>query len=216
MRVVKEAEERKNEILDAAEQLFITKGYTKTTIIDILNAVGIAKGTFYYYFKSKEEVMDAMIERIVENDVQTAKAIALDETLNPVEKILCILISQQPGNDNNKEGLKEGLIEQLNCPENALIHQKSIAHSILSLSPILAGIVQQGIDMKIFHTKHPREIMEFLIIAGQTLFDPSMFQWSPEESIIKTTAFIDTMELLLGAEKGSFTDICSILMAPNN
>lgn len=67
-RVVKEAEARRNEILDAAEILFTGKGYAKTTIIDILEAVGIAKGTFYYHFKSKEEVMDAIIDRIVEGD----------------------------------------------------------------------------------------------------------------------------------------------------
>ena len=61
-RIVKEADERRNEILDAAETL-LQKRVLKTTIIDILNQVGIAKGTFYYYFKSKEEVMDAIIER---------------------------------------------------------------------------------------------------------------------------------------------------------
>ena len=52
-RIIKEADERRNEILDAAETLITEKGYSKTTIIDILNQVGIAKGTFYYYFKSK-------------------------------------------------------------------------------------------------------------------------------------------------------------------
>ena len=75
-RIVKEADERRNEILDAAETLFTEKGYSKTTIIDILNQVGIAKGTFYYYFKSKEEVMDAIIERFIEQDVQKARLIA--------------------------------------------------------------------------------------------------------------------------------------------
>lgn len=69
MRIVKEAEEQKQAILDAAEILFTTKGYGKTTIMDILEAVGIAKGTFYYHFKSKEDVMDAIIERVVEKDV---------------------------------------------------------------------------------------------------------------------------------------------------
>lgn len=58
MRFSKKPDERKNEILDAAEMLFGTKGYSKTTNNDILNEVGIAKGTFYYYFQSKEEVMD--------------------------------------------------------------------------------------------------------------------------------------------------------------
>ena len=66
MRIVKEAKERKNEILDIAEKLFCTKGFDYTSTNDILNEVGIARGTLYYHFKSKEDILDAMIERIVE------------------------------------------------------------------------------------------------------------------------------------------------------
>ena len=76
MRISKKPEERKNEILDNAEKLFGTKGYSKTTINDILLAVGIAKGTFYYYFKSKEEVMDAIVMRFIDNGIENIKAIA--------------------------------------------------------------------------------------------------------------------------------------------
>lgn len=79
MRITKEHDERRNEILDTAEKLFYTKGYTKTTINDMLQEIGIAKGTFYYYFKSKEEVMHAMIERIVDLDLEVAQTIAQDE-----------------------------------------------------------------------------------------------------------------------------------------
>lgn len=64
MRIVKEAEERKNEILDVAERLFGTKGFDNTSTNDILNEIGIARGTLYYHFKSKEDILDAMIERM--------------------------------------------------------------------------------------------------------------------------------------------------------
>ncbi|HBT17621.1 MAG TPA: TetR/AcrR family transcriptional regulator, partial [Firmicutes bacterium] len=63
MRITKEYDERRNEILDTAEELFNMKGYDKCTVNDILKAVGIARGTFYYYFKSKEEVLDAIVSR---------------------------------------------------------------------------------------------------------------------------------------------------------
>ena len=59
MRIVKEAEERKNEILDVAERLFGTKGFDNTSTNDILNEIGIARGTLYYHFKSKEEIINA-------------------------------------------------------------------------------------------------------------------------------------------------------------
>ncbi|MEI3178564.1 MAG: helix-turn-helix domain-containing protein [Lachnospiraceae bacterium] len=66
MRVVKEAEERKNEILDVAERLFGEKGFDNTSTNDILEEIGIARGTLYYHFKSKEDILDAMIERMTE------------------------------------------------------------------------------------------------------------------------------------------------------
>ena len=52
MRRPKEPEVRKNELLDAAQKLFVEKGYAKTTVTDILNVYGLSKGVFYYYFKS--------------------------------------------------------------------------------------------------------------------------------------------------------------------
>ena len=75
----KKPEERRNEILDTSEILFRTKGYTKTTINDILQTVGIAKGTFYYYFRSKQEMMDALVMRFIHNNVEITKTIASNE-----------------------------------------------------------------------------------------------------------------------------------------
>ncbi len=207
MRIIKEAEERRNEILDAAEKLFSFKGYDKTTVIDILEEVGIAKGTFYYHFKSKEDVMDAIIARIIEHDVQTAKRISLDPELTPVQKICRILTAQQPKSGDSKEKM----IEQLHCPNNAEMHQKSIVQSILALSPILAEVVRQGIGENLFETGYPQETIEILIASGQIQYDPAVFQWTPEEQEKKIKAFISSAEILLGAEKGSFECMDDIL-----
>ena len=76
MRVVKEAEERRSEILDAAEKLFSEKGFDGTSTNDILDEVGIARGTLYYHFKAKEDILDAMIDRITGRLIQKAKKIA--------------------------------------------------------------------------------------------------------------------------------------------
>ena len=64
MRIVKDAKERRNEILDVAERLFCEKGFDNTSTNDILAEIGIARGTLYYHFKSKEDILDAMIERL--------------------------------------------------------------------------------------------------------------------------------------------------------
>ncbi len=103
MRIVKEYEERRKEILEIAERLFLTKGYTKTTVNDILKEIGIAKGTFYHYFKSKEEVMDEIIMRIIKEDVTKAKRIVSNPDIPVLDKLFKILMEQSPKSGDVKE-----------------------------------------------------------------------------------------------------------------
>ncbi|GGG01688.1 TetR family transcriptional regulator [Paenibacillus albidus] len=201
MRVSKEPEERRNEILDTAELLFFSKGYTKTTINDMLQAIGIAKGTFYYYFKSKEEVMDAVVQRIIEAGVAAAKQIAMDPKLTVHEKLLRIVMAQKP----DAAGRKSHLIEQFHEADNAQLHQKSLTETILQLTPVLTGVIKQGVEEQLFHTPYPQESIEFLLISSQFLFDEGLFHWTPEEMMQKIQAFIYIMETTLGAKKGSFS-----------
>ena len=93
MRIVKEAEERKEEILDAAEKLFGMKGFDNTSTGDILDAVGIARGTLYYHFKSKEEILDGVIERMTKRMMQDAKKIAGNKELPVLERFTKAIMS---------------------------------------------------------------------------------------------------------------------------
>ena len=87
MRIVKEAAERRNERLDVAERLFCTNGYDNTSTNDILAEIGIARGTLYYHFKNKEDILDAMIDRILDETVRKAESIALDESVPVLERL---------------------------------------------------------------------------------------------------------------------------------
>ena len=72
-RVTKVPEERKQELIDTAERLFLEKGYEQTTVADIVREIEVAQGTFYYYFSSKEEILEAIIEEDItalEDDVR--------------------------------------------------------------------------------------------------------------------------------------------------
>lgn len=206
MREIKDFDIRKNEILDAAEALFVTKGYNKTTIIDILSKVGIAKGTFYYYFKSKEEVMDEIIFRVVDRDVEKAETIVKDNNMNPIQKIQTILMSQKPELGDKKDKL----IEQFHAPGNAEMHQRSLVYSVKKLSPILAEVVRQGIEEGVFETEYPLEAVEFLMAAGEFVFDIGLCSWNQEELEKKAKAFINIVERTLGAKKGSFEGIIGV------
>lgn len=85
----KEREVRRKEILDTAEGFFSEKGYEATSVQDLIDAIGTAKGTFYHYFQSKEDLLDAnaMVERMLGNTVQsTTRAVVDDARLTAPEK----------------------------------------------------------------------------------------------------------------------------------
>ncbi|QVK18202.1 TetR/AcrR family transcriptional regulator [Mycoplasmatota bacterium] len=199
MRITKTHEERRNEILDEAETLFITKGYLKTTVNDILKGVGIAKGTFYYYFKSKEEVMNAIVLRIVSSGVAAAKEIANNNNLTVHEKFLKIIMAQKPTTNVKKE-----MINQLHQIKNAEMHHKSLVETIKQLTPVLVEVLLQGKKEGLFHTPYPKEAIEFFLVASTFLFDDELFDWQEDEINHKIQAFIYIMEVISGAEIGSF------------
>jgi len=206
MRVVKKPEVRKAEILDAAELLFYTKGYLHTTIIDILQSVNIAKGTFYYYFPSKEDVMDAIVMRYIEREVERATAIAENETMTALEKFSALILWRDEGNTE-----KEKALEMMQQVPNAQLERKKIIETINQLSPIMETVANQGIAEGTFHTQYPRETVEFLLITSLTMFDEGWFDWTPEQLLRKVEAFCQMAELLLGTKEGSFGFVTDIL-----
>ena len=198
MKVIKNGEERKHEILDIAKELFIEKGYENTSIINILEKVGIAKGTLYYYFTSKEEILDAIIDRISEKIFYKAQEISKDPSLSVQEKILGVVMSLNIEDDKEKK-----IVNNIHNPQNLLMHQKQFDSIIDNVVPILTKVICEGIEKGIFNTDYPLETVEMILIYTQTVFD-SNNNLSMEETLRKISAFIVNLERLLGAEKGSF------------
>ncbi len=204
MRVVKDSEVRKGEILDAAEALFQEKGYAKTTTEDILEQTGIARGTLYYHFKSKEAILSAMIDRQIDRREKEFRSVAEDESLSAVEKLVLVIKLQ-----SSHGVLAQGLHEK----ENAQLHQKSFHRSLLRYAPILTQIVEQGIESGEFSTPYPRECVELMFCASQ-LHDPGVFQWTREERQQKVTSFFWLLEVALGLSPGAKARLYELAQLP--
>lgn len=198
MRIVKEAEERRNEILDAADELFGHKGFDGTSTNDILKKVGIARGTLYYHFKSKESIMDALIDRYNIRILGKAKEIASNKNLSIHERILYVVMSMNVSDEDNKK-----IMEHIHKPQNALMHQKIERVMINNIAPILAEIITEGIEEKIFNTPFPYECMEMVVAYISTIFDGDMVEMTEEEEFSRIQALIFNLERMLGAESGS-------------
>ena len=196
----KEAEERKKEILDVAEELFTAKGYESTSTTDILERVGIARGTLYYHFKSKEEILDALIDRIIQGMVSNIR-LALSDKSTTLQKLISFVGAMKVDSAIGKE-----ITDYAHKPQNALMHQK-IQNSLLDvLTPIAAGIIKEGIKEGIVSTNYPEEAAEMLLIYSSVVFD-DMNEMTPIEWKRKAEGFVFNMERLLGIKPGSISDI---------
>lgn len=199
MRVIKNAEERKNEILQVSSKLFNEKGYENTSISDILKEIGIAKGTLYYYFKSKEDIMNAIIDQVTQNVFHKASTISKDCSLSVQEKMLNIILSLNIEEDYaGKE-----IIKHVNHPQNLLMHQKQINSVIKGITPILTSVINDGIKMKLFSTNFPQESTEMILVYALYAFDDNNIT-SMEELMKKAYAFIYNLERIFNTEPGSF------------
>lgn len=198
----KEAEERKNEILDAADELFGKKGFDGTSTNDILEKVGIARGTLYHHFKSKEEIMDALIGRYSDRLLGAAKEVAADKTIPLVDRIIRVVMSMKLNSGSSEE-----IMEHIHRPQNALMHQKIQKIIINGLTPILSEIICEGIEQGVFSTPYPYECMEMVVTYANTVFDDDLVQMTDEERATRIQAFIFNVERLLDVERGSLMSV---------
>ena len=205
MRTMKDAEARKHEILDVAEALFVAKGYDNTTIGDMLAVMGIARGTLYYHYRSKEEVLDGIIARRGEVGVAAAQAIADDEAMSVWEKLLRIMLAQKPGDAQQAQ-----LVTALEDAGNAQMFQKSLTEMVLHLAPVLGRVIAQGNAEGTLRAAFPLESAEVLLAAAHALFDNGALRRTPEEMQAKTVAFLAIAERVLGVAEGALMQMMAL------
>jgi AcrR family transcriptional regulator len=194
-----DSEQTVNKILDTAAGLFMEKGYDQTTMQNIVDGLGMSKGAIFHHFKSKEDVMDGVIQRMMDSIVERVSAIADNPAITIHEKMRGAILAM-----NATGGHGDAVIAELHKPSNAQMHQTTIMKTVQAVVPILTRIVEQGISEGVYHTPYPRETLEFLFAANQVIFDSGIFEWSREEMTVRAQCFIRMMELSLGADKGSF------------
>lgn len=202
MRIVKEAEERRSEILDAAEKLFAVKGFDNTSTGDILDAVGIARGTLYYHFKSKEDILDGVIQRITDRLILDASKIVRKKELPVLERLTKAILSL-----NVESKIGNEIMEQVHRPQNALMHQKMQTTLLAGINPILTELMEEGIQQGICHTQYPESMVEMTILYANTVFDDlNMASLTHEQQERKIAGFIYNVERLMGMAEGTMQE----------
>lgn len=194
--------ERKQELLKIAYNMFLMKGYDNTSIDDIINEAKIAKGTYYYYFESKETTLEEVINMMINDEVTSAKEI-LKMPISIPEKLVRIITSLRP--KKNEQEIQN----TLNKKDNIVMHEKINNRIIEEAVTLLEQVVMEGIENKIFNCTHIKERLKMLLIMSNELFD------NDEPNMNQVEVFIDTAEKMLGAKEGTLEFIKMLIGGQN-
>jgi AcrR family transcriptional regulator len=202
-RITKDPEERRNEILDTAQRLFIEKGYVQTSVSEIVKEIGVAQGTFYYYFKTKEDIINAIINRYTDEIVTEAEScVNMDcDTKQKLENIA--LAEMRIASKNNS---------YLHRIQSADIHTRILTVLVQKLTPFYTLIIKEGIQNGLWKTDYPQELAESMLVTTHILFDPGLFRRTKEEFERCVSAWLDSVEKTLGLESGWMDNLGKILV----
>jgi AcrR family transcriptional regulator len=211
-RIVKEEEYagKRNAILDIAQQLIDSKGYEQMAIQDILDDLQISKGAFYHYFDSKQALLEALVERMMQEVKQLLLPIVQDPALPALDKFrryLAVLNRWKLG----QKTFFLALLRVWYADDNAIVRQKLRTAATQWIAPLFSEIVRQGIQEGTMTATYPDHVGEVIVSLAQDLGETLgalLLSFDPErddmQRVERTVAvYTDAMQRVLGAPAGS-------------
>lgn len=161
-RIVKEFDERFDEFLDAAQALFFGKGYEQTSVQDIITHIGVAKGTFYHYFESKADLLDAVIKRSRKRILATVMPIVDDTEHGALTRFAHFFREIGSWKLDNKDMILTTL-RMLYKDDNVLLRLKSQEETRQTMAAPLAQIIEAGVTEGTFNVRFAHETAELVL-----------------------------------------------------
>lgn len=159
-RIVKDPEERKQELIAVAERLFMENGYEDTAVSDIVREINVGQGTFYHYFRSKEDILRAVAEKQVAPLAEEVGRIAKSDA-HPAQKLNAMMNSFLKANSSELD-----LMKLLHQKGNYLLHQKKEEILEERVLPLMMEIASKGTAERYFNTECPEAAVVFLLASA--------------------------------------------------
>lgn len=170
MHVAKDYDVRLNEFLDAAQRLFMERGYDETPISAIIDAVGVSKGAFYHYFSSKEELLDALAERTAGAGLELIRGVAEDPALPAIEKLNRVFAASMAFKARNRDVIVT-ILRIMYDDRNLRLRKRMERRSLELNAPLIAGILAQGVREGSFDLAEPEEAAALVLQLGSAMVE---------------------------------------------
>jgi AcrR family transcriptional regulator len=201
---------RRDTFVEAAQRLIQTRGYEQLSIQDVLEATGASKGAFYHYFDSKEALLQAVIERIVDAALAEVEPLIQSSGKTATEKLIG-MFSGIAGWKNARKELMLALIEVWMGDDNIVVRERFRGSLTLRLAPLLTRIVSEGVAEGEFEVEDSANTAVFLVglivganeAASRLFLDCQKGAATVVDVRKMITAFERALERVLAAKPGS-------------
>lgn len=183
-------------IITISAKLFAEKGYDKTSMQDIVNAVGMSKGGIFHHFSSKEDIFNAVMERQFEQILETINQ-WFDEMngLTAKEKLRGLI----KRNLMDDKIIKESSNMVSSAIESPQIILAFTQNNVKKLAPIIADVIREGIEDGSISTAFPNECAEVLLLLLNFWCDMDIFQ-GDFSTLLKRFRFLQHLMRQLGVD----------------
>ena len=190
-------------ILNSAEELMCSMDAPNRdiTVDMIAKNADIGKGSIYYYFESKDEIIDAVIERSYTSAIKEYFT-STNNCINTYEKLKRLFLSmiRKEFQDNS-----HNVIISLHIQDDIMLHYKLMMTAIKTVSPILTEILKDGVADGSIHTETPAESAEMIVAMLTFLLNRSFFPSDDASMYRKLKLYAHILETCLETEEGSFS-----------
>jgi|SRR5579859_2675885 len=209
---------KRSAILETARELVESRGYEQMAIQDILDTLQISKGAFYHYFDSKQALLGALIDSLVEGAAQILSPIVHDPQRPALEKLQLFFVNLARWKGAHQP-MVLALLAAWYTDDNAIVRQKMRSAGTRRLVPLLGLIIQQGCDEDSMTVTYPEQAAGVIVtlgmglqetIAEQLLSQPETATPFALEATI--AAYSDALARVLGAPAAAFELFQSTLL----
>lgn len=191
VRITKAPDERREEIIKTAHQLFLEKGFDGTKVSDIVKALGVSQGTFYYYFTSKDDIIDEIVTGYIRSITNGTREIIEKKDMASYEKLermsdLQLMINIKQNRD-------------IHTIKGVDIHERILRRLIIDYVPIMLKAFGEG------GSQDTLFLMEIFVVAANILFDPGIFKWDRLERNSRINFMVAFMEKCFHVPENSFS-----------
>lgn len=191
---------KSQKILDALQQLLEEKSIRHISVSEIAEKAGIGKGSIYYYYPSKDAIVDALIRRSYEQPLQTAKSLSSRTDISSFTRMAMLF---QACRNSSAVFIRQKRHSETSAQDLALLHQKYLNYLVSELKPVLTEIISQGIACGEIHFDYPAALSEIALIVLAVKLDNTLVPSAPEEIENTLKGLISLLEKGTGVPAGT-------------